>query len=281
VAGGFEGCTGWLSLRGFMRVVGQPSGRLRDHLRSASGRLTRQEALDVDRQQGKAMAFSHPTDGSRPVPQVRKGQGEQSGRERVRAPRKAVGLQPRRPSKTRRPAPKGTESADFPQGRRVQRDATRWSLDDGVAWRIASPPMASVGARRAGSGCAAASIKGVGWASWRSVHMGLHLVTSVGLDCVHKEGLILHLCFVGIPVVRPAVVLSHLALWWGWVWVCVPVGLVLGLGCYPFLDAMSASPAAPPGQKERGGRVVGPARARARGGVEGSVKKRSGPIFCP
>jgi hypothetical protein len=41
-------------------------------------------------------------------------------------------------------------------------------------------------------------------------------VISVVLDCLHKEGLILNLCFVGIPVVLPAVLL------------------------YTFLDAMSA-----------------------------------------
>jgi hypothetical protein len=67
-----------------------------------------------------------------------------------------------------------------------------------------------------------------------------HLVTSVGLDCLHKEGLILNLCFVGIPVVLPAVVLSHMALSLGWVFVCFPVGIVLGLCCYTCLDAMSA-----------------------------------------
>jgi hypothetical protein len=72
-----------------------------------------------------------------------------------------------------------------------------------------------------------------------SLHMVLLLVTSVLLDCLHKEGLILHLCFVVIPVVIPAVVLSHLALSLGWVFVCFPVGVVLGLLFYTFLDAMS------------------------------------------
>src|SRR6266849_2106980 len=68
-----------------------------------------------------------------------------------------------------------------------------------------------------------------------SVHMVLLFVTSVMLDCLHKEGLILHLCFVVIPVV-----LSHLVLSLGWVFVCFPVGIVLGLLFYTFLDAMSA-----------------------------------------
>jgi hypothetical protein len=81
---------------------------------------------------------------------------------------------------------------------------------------------------------------GAGLGLVASVHMVLLLVTSVVLDCLHKEGLILNLCFVGIPMVLPAVVLSHMALSLGWVFVCFPVGIVLGLCCYTFLDAMSA-----------------------------------------
>jgi hypothetical protein len=72
-----------------------------------------------------------------------------------------------------------------------------------------------------------------------SLQMVLLLVTSVVLDCLHKEGLILHLCFVVIPVGLPAVVLAHWGLSFGWVLVCFPVGLVLGLLFYTFLDAMS------------------------------------------
>jgi len=73
-----------------------------------------------------------------------------------------------------------------------------------------------------------------------SLQMVLLLVTSVVLDCLHKEGLILHLCFVVIPVILPAMALAHWALSLGWVFVCFPVGIVLGLLFYTFLDAMSA-----------------------------------------
>jgi hypothetical protein len=52
--------------------------------------------------------------------------------------------------------------------------------------------------------------------------------------------LILNLCFVVIPVVIPAVLLARLALAWGWVFVCFPVGVALGLLFYTFLDVMSA-----------------------------------------
>ena len=73
-----------------------------------------------------------------------------------------------------------------------------------------------------------------------SLQMVLLLVTSVVLDCLHKEGLILHLCFVVIPVILPAVALTHWAFSLGWVFVCFPVGIVLGLLFYTVLDAMSA-----------------------------------------
>jgi hypothetical protein len=85
----------------------------------------------------------------------------------------------------------------------------------------------------------------VGWlGAWlglvASLQMVLLLVLSVILDCLHKEGLILHLCFVVIPVVLPVVVLAHWGLSFGWELVCFPVGIVLGLLFYTFLDAMSA-----------------------------------------
>jgi hypothetical protein len=44
---------------------------------------------------------------------------------------------------------------------------------------------------------------GAGLGLVASVHMVLPLVTSVVLDCLHKEGLLLNLCFVGIPVALP------------------------------------------------------------------------------
>jgi hypothetical protein len=40
---------------------------------------------------------------------------------------------------------------------------------------------------------------GAGLGLVASVHMVLHLVTSVVLDGLHQEGLILNLCFGGIP----------------------------------------------------------------------------------
>ena len=77
----------------------------------------------------------------------------------------------------------------------------------------------------------------VGWLGARlglvaSLQRVLLLVTSIVLDCLHQEGLILHRCFVVIPVILPAVALAHWALSFGWVFVCFPVGIVLGLLFY-------------------------------------------------
>src|SRR5207244_12263197 len=55
-----------------------------------------------------------------------------------------------------------------------------------------------------------------------------------------KARLILHWCFVLIRVILPAMALAHWALSFGWVFVCFPVGIVLGLLFYTVLDAMSA-----------------------------------------
>ena len=49
-----------------------------------------------------------------------------------------------------------------------------------------------------------------------------------------------NMSLVVIPVVIPAVLLSRVALSLGWVLVCFPVGVVLGLLFYSFLDARSA-----------------------------------------
>jgi Helicase conserved C-terminal domain len=103
---------------------------------------------------------------------------------------------------------------------------------------LALPPWVVAGLSLVGT-CGLVGRLGARLGLVASLHMVLLLVTSVLLDCLHKEGLILHLCFVVIPVVIPAVVLSHLALSLGWVFVCFPVGVVLGLLFYTFLDAMS------------------------------------------
>jgi hypothetical protein len=70
-------------------------------------------------------------------------------------------------------------------------------------------------------------------------YVGL-LVGSIGFDCLHKEGLIVNLCYVVIPVLLPLWGLSRVDLSRARVFVCFPVGLVLGQWVYTFLDAMSS-----------------------------------------
>ncbi|HHW76191.1 MAG TPA: transposase [Xanthomonadaceae bacterium] len=55
------------------------------------------------------------------------------GRERVRRLLGVLGLRPP-PLKKKRPAPAVLAERDWPEGRRLQIDATRFRLDDGVAW---------------------------------------------------------------------------------------------------------------------------------------------------
>ena len=104
---------------------------------------------------------------------------------------------------------------------------------------LALPPWVAAGLALVGT-CGVVGRLGARLGLGASLQMVLLLVTSVVLDCLHKEGLILHLCFVVIPVVLPAVALAHWGLSFGWVLVCFPVGIVLGLLFYTFLDAMSA-----------------------------------------
>ena len=103
---------------------------------------------------------------------------------------------------------------------------------------LALPPWVAAGLALVGT-CGVVGRLGARLGLMASLQLVLLLVTSVVLDCLHKEGLILHLCFVVLPVVLPAVILAHWGLSFGWVLVCFPVGLVLGLLFYTFLDAMS------------------------------------------
>ena len=87
-------------------------------------------------------------------------------------------------------------------------------------------------------GLAGRVVIGVGLAT-SLAQVGLTLL-SILLDCLHKEGLIVNLCFVVIPVLLPAWGLAHYGWALGWVFVCFPVGLIIGQRVYTFLDTMSA-----------------------------------------
>jgi putative transposase len=134
VAAGYESYQTKISLRGFMRVVGLPYWQLRDYLRASSRRQQRRRQEEEFQQVVRQAALEHPTYGYRRLYHVLRAHGQCIGRERVRRLLAAMSLQHERPKKKRRPTAAVTAGAEFPTGRRVQIDATRLSLADGVAW---------------------------------------------------------------------------------------------------------------------------------------------------
>lgn len=123
-----------LSLRRFARYAGVPYWQLRDFEKSAAKRKTRVQAHDKLREQVKQGALLHPTYGYRFLYQELRAQGEQIGLHRVRELLGELGLNPPQPRKTRKPSVAVTAPPDWPVGRRIQIDATRLSLADGVCW---------------------------------------------------------------------------------------------------------------------------------------------------
>ena len=123
-----------ISLRRFMKLVGQPYWRLRDYLRDRPQRCQRVAAYRGAGAWVQAAAAAEPTYGYRRVYAVLRQQHRPIGRERVRQLMDDLGLQPPPPLKKKRPAPTVTAEPDWPEGRRLQIDATRFRLDDGVAW---------------------------------------------------------------------------------------------------------------------------------------------------
>lgn len=123
-----------LSIKGFMRIVGQPYWRLRDYLQ---GGARREQQGQIQSQAVTAIlgvARAPPTYGYRRVYHRLRQQRAGIGRERVRRLLGVWGLQPPLPMKKKRPAAAVIAQQDWPEGRRLQIDATRFRLDDGVAW---------------------------------------------------------------------------------------------------------------------------------------------------
>lgn len=123
-----------LSLRRFARYTGVPYWRLRDFKKSSSTRNRREQKRDKLREAVRKVALEHPTYGYRFLYQELRDQGEQVGLHRVRELLAELGLNPPQPRKTRKPATEVVAPPDWPTGRRVQIDATRLSLADGVCW---------------------------------------------------------------------------------------------------------------------------------------------------
>ena len=123
-----------LSLRRFARYAGVPYWQLRDHQHSAPARCERQQHKDELYEKVRQVALLHPTSGYRLLYQELKAQGENIGLHKIRVALGELQLHPSQPRKTRKPAVQVSSPQDWPPGRRVQIDATRLSLPDGVCW---------------------------------------------------------------------------------------------------------------------------------------------------
>ncbi len=123
-----------LNLRKFARYAGVPYWQLRDFEKSCAARNSREQERNVLREQVKQVALLHPTYGYRFLYQELRAQGEQVGLHRVRELLGELELNPAQPRKTRKPSVEVIAPPDWPAGRRVQIDATRLSLSDGVCW---------------------------------------------------------------------------------------------------------------------------------------------------
>ena len=123
-----------LSLRRFAHYAGVSYWQLRDFEQSTPARNERRQERDALREQVKQVALKHPTYGYRFLYQELRDQGEQVGLHRVRELLGELELNPPQPRKTRKPTSEVVAPPDWPAGRRVQIDATRLSLADGVCW---------------------------------------------------------------------------------------------------------------------------------------------------
>lgn len=119
-----------------------PRWRLRYYLASEQQRQKRQESLAQEQQEVKDMALKHTTYGYRRI-YLELNKLYALGREKVRQHMAALGLQKERPKKKRQAAPEFSSVCDLPEGRRIQIDATRFALDDGIAWKYVVQDVAS------------------------------------------------------------------------------------------------------------------------------------------
>lgn len=126
----------YLSLSSFARDVSIPYWKLRDARLNAARTHTRQAQHHRHAEQIREVALAHPTYGYRRIQRQLIGLYGQAapGRHEVRRLLRELDLIPAQPRKTRRPTLTIMTPSTWPEGRRVQIDATRLSLEDGIAW---------------------------------------------------------------------------------------------------------------------------------------------------
>lgn len=130
----YQGYQDKLSLRGFCTLTRFPRGCLRYQLEPQEQRQARLKLVEQERQQVNDIALQHQRFGYRGV-YVELNKLYHLGRERVRKSMAELGLKKERPKRQRKPAPEFSSSCDLPPGRKVQIDATRFELKQGIAWK--------------------------------------------------------------------------------------------------------------------------------------------------
>ena len=130
----------YLSLARFAREAGVPAWTLRDARQQQARQQAREQEQQVVLEQVRTVALKHPTYGYRRVHQVLHGAAGEPptlnllGKHTVRLALGALGLNPPLPRKGRKKAVLAAHETLWPAGRRVQMDATRFTLADGVCW---------------------------------------------------------------------------------------------------------------------------------------------------
>jgi putative transposase len=123
-----------VSLRGFTRIIGQPYWRLRDYRHSSARRVAAATQDGHLVQQVRQAALAAPTYGYRRLWYVLRDQGVWIGRDRLRRLLGRLGLCQAMIRTPRRSKAAMKMEEEWPEGRRVQIDATRLSLADGISW---------------------------------------------------------------------------------------------------------------------------------------------------
>ncbi|UQN09091.1 integrase core domain-containing protein [Deinococcus sp. QL22] len=121
-------------MRRFAQYVEVPYWRLRNHQHSVPVRCARQQHRDELYEKVRQTALLHSTSGYRLLYQELQAQGEEIGLHQIRTALGELQLHPLQPRKTRKPPKEVSSPQDWPEGRRVQIDATRLSFPDGVCW---------------------------------------------------------------------------------------------------------------------------------------------------
>ena len=122
-----------ISLRGFCRLADVARHRLRYYLETEKRRQERIRVESEEQEKVKEVVLENPTYGYRRV-YIELNKKVSLGKERVRHLMVLLGLKRETPRKKRRESPEVIPTCDLPAGRKVQIDATRLSLGDGIGW---------------------------------------------------------------------------------------------------------------------------------------------------